>query len=169
MIDVGQILVVLIRVDDTARARIEVLLLLRAQVRVVLTRGSGYVRMLELIVVRQLLLLLLMLAWIERHLTAFAASLLVNLLGMRRDERFFLLLPTANTLIFSGFVIGTRGRFAFLYTALLEEGFALLFKQKPIGLVTGVLMRRLTCFRIIVEDHVIGVSLGLPWLRHRLH
>ena len=110
----GPVLLVLVGVDDATRVcvRVEVvLMLLRAKIRVVLTRCSGDIRMLELIVVGHLLLL-----WIECHLTTLASAF--HLLGMRGDKRFFLL-PVLETLIIGSVLITSRGRILHLFTALL--------------------------------------------------
>ena len=105
LIHVGPVLLVLVGVDDTARVcvRVEVvLMLLRAKIRVVLARGSGDIRVLQLVVVGQLMLLLL---WIECHLTSLASTF--HLLGMRGDKRFFLL-PVLEALIIGSVLITSR-------------------------------------------------------------
>ena len=98
----GPVLLVLVGVDDATRVCVcvEVLLmLLRAKIRIVLT-GGGDIRMLKLIVVGQLLLLLL---WIECHLTTLSAF---HLLGMRGDKWLFLL-PVVEAFVISSIFITT--------------------------------------------------------------
>ena len=111
----GPVLLVLVGVDDATRVcvRVEVvLMLLRAKIRVVMARSSGDIRVLQLVVVGQLMLLLL---WIECHLTTLASF---HLLGMRGDKRLFLL-PVLEALIIGSVLITSRGRILHLFTALL--------------------------------------------------
>lgn len=117
LVYVGPVLLVLVGVDDATRVcvRVEVvLMLLRGKIRVVLARSSGNIRVLQLVVVGQLMLLLL---WIECHLTTLIASAF-HLLGMRGDKRFFLL-PVLEALIIGSVLITSRGRILHLFTALL--------------------------------------------------
>ena len=89
-----QVLVVLVGVDNAARVRIEMLRArrLRAQVRVVVLAGScGYVCMLQLIVIGQLL------ARVKSHLASLATF---AFLGMRGGDERFVLLSATITLFF---------------------------------------------------------------------